>query len=279
MPNTNLPSLTFYEPKYYGLLSPTFHKWARLTAADVHALEEWPDRCPAQDTYFYLNHPINLIRLVGVIVDFEAYDKRIVLVLDDSSGANIEITCARLPPDSRDKPGKNEANPVKAEKDTPKDNRMIGQTKRGYTVDLTGVDVGSVVKVKGGIGSFRGEKQMTLERLTLVRTTNEEAEAWAQNAAYRRDILSKPWVMSDDDLIKFERFERRERRRRREMERERQRRLEGGLRRQTERNERRARDDGIERRVKVMRGDEPREERQHRAKGNERHGIRKTAKA
>jgi len=33
----------------------------------------------------------------------------------------------------------------------------------------------------------------------FVRTTNEEAEAWAQTTAFRRDILSKPWVVSDQD--------------------------------------------------------------------------------
>ena len=100
-------------------------------------------------------------------MDFEAYEKRIVMVLDDSSGANIEITCSRLLPDPGDIPGKDETNPVKTQKYTQKDYRMIGKTQRGYTVDLTGVDVGSVVKAKGGIGSFRGEKQMTLERLSM----------------------------------------------------------------------------------------------------------------
>ena len=113
----------------------------------------------------------------------------------------------------------------------------------------------------------------------LVRTTNEEAEAWAQNAAYQRDILSKPWVISDDDLIKFERFERRERRRQQEIERQRQRRLERSLRRRTERTEGRARHDGNERCVKAVRRDQCREERKHRAEGDGRRGIRKAAKA
>lgn len=273
MPNTALPTLTFYEPKYYQKLSPTFHDWVRLNAADVHALEEWPDRCPAQDVYFYLNHPIKWIRLVGVIVDFEAYEKRIVMVLDDSSGANIEITCSRLLPNSRDKPGKDENH-------TQKDHRVIGRTKEGYDVELTGVDVGSVVRVKGGIGSFRGEKQMTLERLEFVRTTNDEAKAWAQNAAYRRDILSKPWVMSDEDRMKFEHYERHERRQQQRFERERQRRLERGLGRRSERKERQARRDGNGRRVKVIRGEQSREERKHRTEDGGRHGtIRKAAKA
>lgn len=35
--------------------------------------------------------------------------------------------------------------------------------------------------------------------IAFVRTTNEEAEAWAQNVAFRQDILSKPWVVSEQD--------------------------------------------------------------------------------
>lgn len=39
MPNPSPISLTFY-PSYCYLLSPTYNTWARLTAADVHALRE-----------------------------------------------------------------------------------------------------------------------------------------------------------------------------------------------------------------------------------------------
>ena len=33
----------------------------------------------------------------------------------------------------------------------------------------------------------------------FIRSTNEEAEAWAQYAAFKRDILSKPWIVSEQD--------------------------------------------------------------------------------
>ena len=33
---------------------------------------------------------------------------------------------------------------------------------------MGGVDLGSVVKIKGGIGEFRGEKQITLERISMT---------------------------------------------------------------------------------------------------------------
>lgn len=46
----------------------------------------------------------------------------------------------------------------------------VGLTETGRTVDLSGVDVGVVVKVKGGMGVFRGEKQVMLERICMSLT-------------------------------------------------------------------------------------------------------------
>lgn len=42
----------------------------------------------------------------------------------------------------------------------------LGITATGLSIDLAGVDVGSIVKVKGGIGEFRGVRQMTLEKIS-----------------------------------------------------------------------------------------------------------------
>ena len=84
------------------------------------------------------------------------------MVLDDSSGANIEITCGRTAPIKQEDNMKAATTHVPVKEQA----RMIGNTASGNEVDLTGVDIGSVVKVKGGIGCFRGEKQMTLERLS-----------------------------------------------------------------------------------------------------------------
>lgn len=47
------------------------------------------------------------------------------------------------------------------------ESKQLGRTATGRTVDLTGVDIGAVVKVKGGLGEFRGEKQVLLERICM----------------------------------------------------------------------------------------------------------------
>ncbi|KAL8962399.1 MAG: hypothetical protein Q9193_001192 [Seirophora villosa] len=121
------------------------------------------------------------------------------MTLDDSSGLTIDIFCRKATPavnntTTVDCPGaitkNNDAKPAA-------DDELVFTTNEGYKVNLKGVDLGSVVKVKGGISEFRGEKQITLERIALVRTTNEEAGAWAENADFRLKTLSQPWFVSE----------------------------------------------------------------------------------
>lgn len=45
--------------------------------------------------------------------------------------------------------------------------KQLGLSATGRTIDLTGVDVGAVVKIKGGVGKYRGEKQVQLERIGM----------------------------------------------------------------------------------------------------------------
>ena len=209
--------LTFY-PAYCFPKSPVFNTWAKLTAAHVRSLQErpgfegnvaprcfphWivPESCtymltiynllfPGQNIYFCLNHPIKWARLVGIIVAIDAYPSRWIMVLDDSSGATLEITCGRPTHNDSDVGSIPLANSSQVAE---------GLTATGRTINLTSVDVGTVVKVKGGIGTFRGEKQLLLERITILHTTNEETAAWIENTVFCKDVLCEPWFVSKMD--------------------------------------------------------------------------------
>ena len=143
------------------------------------------------------------------------------MLLDDSSGALIEVTCGRLAPTVK------AADPVYdfsngiIEPDIP----LEGVTTTGRTIDLHGVDIGTFVKVKGGIGSWKGEKQMHLERictlclhsihishcnletLTIIVSSQlssappkkKPPSAWAENIAFCKSILNNPWSVSEKD--------------------------------------------------------------------------------
>ncbi|KAI4150913.1 MAG: hypothetical protein L6R39_002127 [Caloplaca ligustica] len=203
MRNTPSGSLVFY-PHYCFQHSPTYNTWARLTAADVHALRARPG-FEGQNTYFHLNHPISWVRLVGVIVAFDIYPNRATMTLDDSSGSTIDLFCR--------KEVTNNVSAVNTTVDShgaitlnggwkPRDDEHTYTTNEGYKVNLQGIDIGSVVKVKGGISEFRGDKQVTLERICishqLLSARNAtQLTAWTENATFYQDILSKPWVVSE----------------------------------------------------------------------------------
>ncbi|KAL8788099.1 MAG: hypothetical protein Q9213_001857 [Squamulea squamosa] len=122
------------------------------------------------------------------------------MTLDDSSGLTIEVICKKniststAPLDTTvDSHGSIKLNKLPAQKD----DEHVCITSQGK-IDLKVFEVGSVVKIKGGLSEYRGEKQVKLERISLIHTTNEEATAWAENATFHKNILYKPWVVSEN---------------------------------------------------------------------------------
>lgn len=61
------------------------------------------------------------------------------------------------------------------------------------TVDDRIVNIGTVLKAKGTISEFRGAKQLELKRVQIVSSTEEEAQAWVDTAAFKTAVLSIPW--------------------------------------------------------------------------------------
>lgn len=94
-------------------------------------------------------------------------------MLDDSSGETLEVMCPRVVTAANTTTtatlAVNEDNGSSILSDNLRpgaNNNTLGITATGLSIDLAGVDVGSIVKVKGGIGEFRGVKQMTLEKIS-----------------------------------------------------------------------------------------------------------------
>jgi hypothetical protein len=117
-----------------------------------------------------------------------------LLMLDDGSGRAIEVKIPRrhgLAIDS------GEVHPS----NTLVDNLNVYDTwgLASLFIDNQPIHVGTVLKVKGTIGEFR-ERQVELKRVFLVKDTNEEVVFWAGVAKHRRDVLSKPWMLSFADM-------------------------------------------------------------------------------
>jgi hypothetical protein len=147
-----------------------------------------------QHIYFYLNHPIQFVRLVGVVVAIDDINtKYTVLTLDDGSGATVEVKIIRLTSGNY--------NPVDSPSNTQVSNVNVlsGLGVFEVTIDGQPVDIGTVLNAKCTISEFRHQKQLELKRVRIVRTTNEEAKAWAEAAAFKREVLSIPWHISSTE--------------------------------------------------------------------------------
>jgi len=191
--NGSNSTLTFY-PAYCYKASPTYFAWVKLTAADVHNTLSTRRGFEGQNLYFYLNHPIQFVYLVGVVVSYEDFhEKRWLLIIDDSSGATIEVACAK-PVNKDDKnvgvePAKEAAGPAGLE---------LAEEQARADI-LASIDVGSVIQVRGKIATFRDTRQIQLERIAIVPDTNAEMRFWEQRTKMKADVLSTPWKLSPEE--------------------------------------------------------------------------------
>ncbi|KAF9741420.1 hypothetical protein PMIN06_006363 [Paraphaeosphaeria minitans] len=200
------PSYRLYPAWCFQPASPTYNEWVKITAADVQLLRKED----GFTEYFYLNHPIRFIYLVGAIVAVNEINLRYTtLTLDDGSGDTLEVKIKRLLPELY--------NPVDSSSNTEVDNLDVlsGLGRFDVTVDGQIVDIGTVIKVKGTISEFRGFKQVELKRIWVVSTTDEEVKFWKALATFKKNVLGRPWHLSkaEGESIKKElKFEQRKRR-------------------------------------------------------------------
>jgi hypothetical protein len=148
--------------------------------------------------YFHLNHPIRFVRLVGVVVAIDDINlKFTVVTIDDGSGAVIELKIVRVPLAGQ--------NVLVASSETKLDNvKVISQSGVfDVVVDDQRLEIGTVVKAKGTLSEFRGLKQIDLKRIWVVSTTDEEAQAWAEAATFKDDVLSRPWHLTSAEHIQI----------------------------------------------------------------------------
>src|SRR2546423_2245560 len=209
--------LHFY-PAYCNKASPTHFTWVKLTASDIHlALRSRPgfvnhnhsisyQRQPSHASaplLFYLNHPIQFICVVGLVVAFDDNEYFWVFTLDDSSGATIDVTCRK--PNKVIEQNEKRYAPQNGMSVSAQDAAAAAggkmddgaKTEESARIEmLSRIDVGSVVKVKGTVGSFHSVRNIALERLEIIPDTNTEVRFWVQRTQLFADVLSKPWTLS-----------------------------------------------------------------------------------
>lgn len=199
-------SLVFY-PAFCFKASPTHFAWVKMAAVDVHRLKKRPG-FEGQNIYFYLNHPIRFVCLVGLIVARTDVYKRTILTLDDSSGSTIEI--AVLKPEQSTPEGTEQGQQQhhrhhhQGSKAQPQPiiETHVTATDKTY-LDISSLVPGTLVKVKGTLSTFRSGMQLNLERFFPVPDTNAEMQFLDQRIRFLVEVLWVPWVLSEDEIAQL----------------------------------------------------------------------------
>lgn len=201
-------------------------------------------------TFFHLNHPIRFVRLVGTVVAVEDLGPRFVLLtLDDGSGATVELKVTRLSPAESAALHAAAASTTTTTTTIPTattsssssssifhttvDNLVVRSAIGVFEVLVGGIpiDIGTTIKAKATLGTFRGAMQGVLQRCWVLRghggagnggsssSTRDEAAEWLGTATFMLSVLAKPWVLSADDIRRLERRLAQEEKQRRDEER------------------------------------------------------------
>lgn len=199
-------------PQYCFHLSPTINRWCHFRIADILPLTTHPGfegtshyvrfltihfaQSPnsynlGQDVYFHFNHPVKWVRISGVVVAVDEWEVRRIYTIDDGSGATIQCVVYLVP---RAVPGKT-ATTSNAKTSTPLP-KVDGP-----------IDVGHVLDIKGSLTTFRDMKNIRAEKITHLRSTEQEVAFWEKVALLKSEVLSKPWVLDRREVRRCRREE------------------------------------------------------------------------
>ena len=66
------------------------------------------------------------------------------------------------------------------------------------------VDLYTVLKAKGQVTRYNEAKQLQLQRVFIVRTTDEEMRVWQEYSGFVSDVLARPWTLDKKQLRHLE---------------------------------------------------------------------------
>ncbi|KAI2692011.1 hypothetical protein DTO013E5_7880 [Penicillium roqueforti] len=149
--------------------------------------------------------------VVGIIVARTDVPRRTILILDDSSGATIEIavlkqTSPNPGTTSQETPATGPGKPawssfsLTAPTATSLTQTTHVTSKDHNKIDISALQPGTLVRVKGTLSTFRSQMQLHLERFWLVRDTNAEMQFLDTRLRFLIEVLSVPWVLTDEEV-------------------------------------------------------------------------------
>ncbi|KAI3335688.1 hypothetical protein F4824DRAFT_489571 [Ustulina deusta] len=194
-----------YYPQYCFHLSPTINAWCPLRAIDIAGLGSRPG-FEDINVFFYLNHPIRWVRVIGVVVAIDHYYGHLVYTIDDSTGQCIECTLSAPKNAKSDRINHRDINQAKTTEPSIVPSKFAGTANAAETRTID-IDIGTVLDIKGSVKVFRGQRQIHIQKATRVLSTTQEVRFWDKTRDFRRDTLSQPWMLKDREVRRCRRLQ------------------------------------------------------------------------
>jgi endo-1,3(4)-beta-glucanase len=144
------------------------------------------------------------VRIVGVVVGDDLYKERRIFTIDDSSGSCLDaVAMLKTAAESRGNTNSEEKEVVCTTDAAESTTATLASILSSADVPYPEIQVGTVVDVKGLLFMTRwGELRIQVQKMVIVKTTEDEVALWEKRDRFRRDILNKPWVMRSRDIRK-----------------------------------------------------------------------------
>eukprot|EP00124_Ichthyophonus_hoferi_P002603 Ihof_evm4s184 gene=Ihof_evmTU4s184 len=157
--------MSITQPRCYAVhlwgVDPLFWVHAKLFISDVLALSP---HAYLPDTFFLLNHPISRVEVMGYIVSVDVRSRLTTYHVDDGSGV---ISCVVWSKNNREEPQ--------------------------FPLEL-----GTLVKARGRVTSYREARQITITSIGAERINNAELLWWLEVSQLKHQIYSHPLVIESE---------------------------------------------------------------------------------
>lgn len=135
-----------------------------------------------------------------MIISREEQIRRTILILDDSSGSNIEVVCSKKQVDQPvSQPVQAEVGPAMAATGAAQVSEYVTSTTK-EALDISSLVPGVVAKFKGTVVTFRNMRQLHLERFVLLPDMAGEMQFWEERTRFLVDVLSVPWRLTEEQV-------------------------------------------------------------------------------
>ena len=116
-----------------------------------------------------------------------------VVTIDDSSGETMECVIPLAHPQPLPTGRGQPARPAQPAQPA----QQQQQPQQSLPVIDSEIDIGHILDIKGSLGTFRDRRQVKVEKIVHLKTTEQEVAFWEKVVQLRREVLDRPWKLEE----------------------------------------------------------------------------------